>query len=172
MTGEPTLRQVTPEDWALLRATRLAMLLDEPSAYGSSFARELAFAEDTWRERTGAPTVLAERSDGLPLGSATLLPEPSTQDPEIVAMWVPGHARGSGVADELVRACLAIADEQDASRVRLHVMTDNPRAVAFYTRMGFRFDGECGNVEGCEQMSRETALDVSSRHGGGAPGRR
>ncbi len=157
------IRRLTGEDWALVRATRLAMLLDAPSAYGSSFAREQAYPEETWRERAAAGgTLLAERVDGLPVGSATLLSaEPGTA-PEIVAMWVAGESRGSGVAAALVEACLSLAAARGEPRVRLHVMTDNPRAVAFYTRTGFRFDGVCGNVDGCEQMTRETD-DVVAR---------
>ncbi len=157
------IRRLTGEDWALLRATRLAMLLDAPSAYGSSFAREQDFTEETWRERLEtSPTLLAERADGLPVGSATLISLEPERAPEIVAMWVAGESRGSGVAGALVEACLALAAERGEPRVRLHVMSDNPRAVAFYTRMGFRFDGVCGNVDRCEQMSRATD-DVVAR---------
>ena len=130
------------------------MLLDHPSAYGSTFTREAAFTEDTWRGRIGPGVFQALRSDGLPLGSATLLWEHPGQDPVIVAMWVAGHARGSGVADDLMSACLELAAERGESRVRLDVMGDNPRAVAFYLRAGFVFEGEDPTREGCLQMSR------------------
>ena len=147
-----SVRRLGSEDWALFRAVRLAMLLDEPGAYGSTFAREVEFDEDTWRERTTQAVFLAERADGLPLGTATLLRLDPEDDPEIVAMWVAGHARGSGIADALVSACRELAVADGADVVRMHVMLDNPRAVAAYTRLGFAFDGGVGDADGCASM--------------------
>ncbi len=154
-----SVRRLGEQDWASYRAVRLAMLLDAPSAYGSTFAREADFTEETWRERLEQTVLLAEREDGLPLGAATLLelePEPGAapEAPEVVAMWVAGHARGEGVADALIEEAVGHAADRGHTEVRLHVMTDNPRAVAFYERAGFRFDGSCGNVDRCERMSR------------------
>lgn len=162
MPGRWAVRRLTAEDWSTYRAVRLAMLLDHPSAYGSTFGREVGFEEDTWRERLGQTVLLAERDDGLPLGAATLLRLDPADDPEIVAMWVAGHARGEGVADALVEAAIARAAELGADVVRLHVMLDNPRAVAFYERMGFVFDGDHGDVPGCDRMARSTVLQVNS----------
>lgn len=158
--GVPGVRRLGEEDWELLRAVRLAMLLDAPEAYGSTFAREIAFPEETWRARTRQAVHLAERRDGLPLGSATLLRLTPEADPEIVAMWVAGHARGQGVADALVEACRTEARAAGKSVVRLCVMEDNPRAVACYTRLGFTFDGDCDEVDGCARMVWRAEEDV------------
>lgn len=147
-----TVRLLTGEDWLLLRAVRLAMLLDAPEAYGSTFAREVAFTEETWRERTEQSVFLAERADGLPLGAATLLRLDPEDEPEIVAMWVAGHARGGGIAEALVDACRERAVADGARAVKMHVMLDNPRAVACYTRLGFTFDGGAGDADGCASM--------------------
>lgn len=147
-----TVRRPSDVDWATYRAVRLAMLLDAPAAYGSSFAREVAFTEETWRERFDQAIFLAESADGLPLGAATLLRLDPDDDPEIVAMWVAGHARGSGIADALVDACRDLAVADGAQRVRMHVMLDNPRAVACYSRLGFTFDGGAGDADGCASM--------------------
>lgn len=149
-----SVRRLVEDDWQLYRAVRLAMLLDAPDAYGSTFGRELAFGETTWRERTRNPAVIAVRDDGLPLGSATLYTAPGERVPELVAMWVAGHVRGSGVADALVDGCVDLATAAGCDEVRLHVMLDNPRAVAFYERAGFAFDGARGDVDGCDRMSR------------------
>lgn len=163
MTTSWSVRRLGEEDWHLHRAVRLAMLLDAPDAYGSTFAREFAFDEGTWRERLGQPVFFAEREDGLPLGSATLLRLDLADDPEVVAMWVAGHARGEGVAEVLIRACRDHAEATGARAVRLHAMVDNPRAVAFYTRMGFSFDGTCGDVPGCSRMVADTAAIAPKR---------
>ena len=151
MTRDWSVRRLGEEDWARYRAVRLAMLLDAPEAYGSTFAREVGLAEEDWRERTGGSTFLAEREDGLPLGAATLLRR-EDHDPEIVAMWVAGHVRGGGVADALVDACRDLAVAGGAGLVRLHVMLANPRAVTCYTRLGFVPDGACADVPGCSRM--------------------
>ncbi|MFJ6133682.1 GNAT family N-acetyltransferase [Janibacter terrae] len=156
MVGGWAVRRLTPDEWQLHRAVRLAMLLDEPRAYGSSFGREVGFDEATWRERLGHPVFLAARGDGLPLGAATLYTPQPGGEPEIVAMWVAGHARGSGVADALVEACVAEAARRGAPRVLMHVMADNPRAAAMYARAGFSFDGvRAEDDEACERMSRD-----------------
>ncbi|WP_068266184.1 GNAT family N-acetyltransferase [Janibacter limosus] len=148
------VRRLSGDDWGLHRAVRLAMLLDQPDAYGSTFAREVAFDEATWRERLGHPVLIAESDAGLPLGVATLFRPDASHAPEIVAMWVAGHARGDGIADALVEACVDLARERGDSVVRLHVMRDNRRAVAFYERVGFAFDGSPGDIDGCDRMSR------------------
>ena len=100
--------------WRDYRGVRLAMLLDEPTAFGSTFAREVELGDEDWRERLqGTPTWLAYE-DALPLGSVTLWHAPDQPGDEryLVGMWVAAHARGRGVAEALVRALL---DEAAAS---------------------------------------------------------
>ena len=153
MTATWPVRRLGEEEWELYRAVRLAMLLDSPAAYGSSYAREAAFDEGTWRSRLGQRVLVVERGGGLPLGTATFLRLDPGDDPEIVAMWVAGHARGHGVADALVGRCLEEAAADGDEVLRLHVMLDNPRAVAFYGRAGFARDGGWGDAPGCARMA-------------------
>jgi len=51
------IRQIGPDDWKLLRATRLAALQGAPEAFESTYAGSLAFGEDEWRRRAGAHPV-------------------------------------------------------------------------------------------------------------------
>ncbi|MHB1534865.1 MAG: GNAT family N-acetyltransferase [Acidimicrobiales bacterium] len=60
----------------------------------------------------------------------------------LVAMWVAPNHRGTLVADKLVEAVCAWAQDQDAQSVTLWVADGNARARRFYERLGFRSTGE------------------------------
>lgn len=139
---EVTVRRLTEDDWPDLRAVRLAMLLDAPRAYGSTFARERDYPESLWRERAKGHAWLAYGRLGevvLPVGSVTLWhgPDQPAGESRLVGMWVAAHARGSGVADRLVAALVAEARGLGLTRVLLQVAEDNPRAAGAYRRLGF-----------------------------------
>lgn len=84
---------------------------------------------------------------------ATLEHLPDAAHPEIVGMWVAGHARGTGVADALVDACLHEARARGATRVVLHVMETNSRARGCYVRHGFAPTGDRGHLPGALQLA-------------------
>jgi RimJ/RimL family protein N-acetyltransferase len=132
--------------WQVHRSVRLAMLLDTPLAYGSTFAREVALTGAQWRARMRDSTSWLAREGDQPVGSVTLyrFPEQAADEGCLVAMWVAAHARGRGVADALVEALLDHAREMGLRRVTLDVADDNPRARGFYRRMGFVPTGRTG----------------------------
>lgn len=145
-----SVRRTGEEDWPDLRALRLAMLLDTPLAFGSTYARERAYPESSWRERAGGTTWVAHETgavgDLLPVGLVTLWHAPDQPPGEswLVGMWVAPHARGRGVADELVGALLDHARDSGQERVLLEVAEANPRAARAYSRLGFVPTGESG----------------------------
>jgi ribosomal protein S18 acetylase RimI-like enzyme len=51
------VREITADDWELMRDVRLAALAESPSAFGSSYAREVAFTEEQWRGRISERSV-------------------------------------------------------------------------------------------------------------------
>ena len=115
------------------------MLLDEPMAFGSTFAHEVGFSDELWSERLAGGRVWLAYEGDLPLGSVTLWQAPDQPSVEryLVGMWVAAHARGRGVAEALVRALLDEAAGLGVRRVVLHVGETNVRATRFYERMGF-----------------------------------
>ncbi|HEU5028833.1 MAG TPA: GNAT family N-acetyltransferase [Spirillospora sp.] len=135
-----TVRLLEVEDWALYRSVRLASLADSPGAFCSTLAREEAFAPGVWRDRLAARnTFLAETGDG-PAGLAAVVPaEDGTA--ELVGMWVAPSARGRGVGDLLVRACVDRAAECGLHELRLWVFEGNHQAERLYARHGFTKTG-------------------------------
>jgi ribosomal protein S18 acetylase RimI-like enzyme len=143
-----TVVPVRPSLWQVNRAVRLAMLLDTPLAYGSTFAREIAFPDELWVERMADSRGWLAFEGELPVGSVTLFHAPDQPDDEayLVAMWVASHARGRGVADLLVGALTDHARAAGLRRVTLDVADDNGRAIGFYERVGFTRTGRTGEL--------------------------
>ncbi len=139
--GEPQVRRLGEGDWAALRTARLAALADAPYAFGSTLARERDFGEDVWRARTHSGAVFAAWSDRVIVGLATSRLDPEEPGWELVGMWVSSRWRGTGVAGRLVGAVCEHAREAGGDWIGLWVTEANPRARAFYTRLGFEPTG-------------------------------
>ena len=142
-----TTRWLSPDDWDLLRKTRLRALSDAPEAFTSTGARESTLETEEWRARTGNAVVAF--ADGEPVGMAVFISDESKG--QLVGMWVAPEARGSGAAAALV--------DQVAGRAAtagfplwLCVYADNPRAKRFYERYGFVPTGERCDVTGARTM--------------------
>jgi GNAT superfamily N-acetyltransferase len=144
-----TVRRVRASEWPKLKAVRLAALLDEPSAFGSTYAAEAAAGDEHWvkrasRAEAGVETVTFFAVDGgavvgLVAGYRPDLAQPSV---ELVSMWVEPAARRAGVARALVDAVIAWAREVGAARVELWVTRGNAAAASLYRAAGF---GETGD---------------------------
>ena len=146
------VRRIRPHEWPSLRALRLRALADAPMAFGSTLAREQAFADTVWRERAerGASgddsvTFVVEH-DGRWLGIVTgLARDPDVPDdprPELVSMFVAPEARGRGIGAALVEAVIGWAGARRANGLTLWVTASNTAALALYERCGFRPTGE------------------------------
>jgi RimJ/RimL family protein N-acetyltransferase len=144
-------------EWQAWRDIRLRALRDSPDAFGSTYAREVAFAEADWRRRLEDPTsvsVLAlegHRAVGMVGGFQDL---PGWL--HVIAMWVDPGARGRGLAQGLLRAIHHWADDRGL-RLHLDVSTANPGARRVYERYGFTITGEtrpirAGSIDLVERM--------------------
>ncbi len=141
------VREPVVEDWQALRDIRLEALRDAPSAFGSTYEREVVRAETHWRDRISrGGTFLAYLPD-------LTAPEPAgliggyQEDPitvELVSMYVRPRARGRGrgVGEALVAAVIGWARHQNAAQVHLWVTETNAPARALYDRCGFALTGE------------------------------
>ena len=59
---------------------------------------------------------------------------------EIIALYVLKDSYGKGVSKQLMHAAFVALDQ--FSEIYLWVLKDNKRAIAFYQKMGFTFDGQ------------------------------
>lgn len=136
-----TVLPTTEAHWPQLKATRLAALLDAPTAFGVTHAQSSANTEDDWRAhaagRKGIAFFLAwDGDDAVGIGGGVAGGDGRYQ---LIAMWVRQDHRGSGVAAQLVDAVKAHAVAAGHARVVLDVSPDNVPAARFYRKQGFVF---------------------------------
>ena len=146
--------RVTPADWAELRDVRLRALVDAPSAFASTHAREVGFDEAEWRRRIAAGPWWLARADGAAVG---LVAGYRTDDDvrHLVSMWVDAAHRGSGAAARLVEAVCRWAVEDGGRAVSLWVADGNDRARRFYERLGFTGTGERQPLPSAPEIGEE-----------------
>jgi len=156
-----TVRQATSDDWQTVRDIRLAALQEAPYAFGSTYARERDFDEDTWRDRLSnpdGPTFLAFDGDDA-VGIDGVYTEGG--DRILVAMWVAPSARRAGVGEALTNAVCHWVRAQGDRRVYLGVAEDNEPARRLYERLGFRMTGKSAPLHSDPtRLSLEMALDL------------
>ncbi|TXS43965.1 GNAT family N-acetyltransferase [Streptomyces sp. OR43] len=178
------IRPVRTGEWQLVKELRLAALQDPvaPVAFLETYEQAVERSDDFWRERTAggseagdgrARQFIAEAPDGSWAGTVTVLIErpdgevrfgevAAVHQAHVVAVFVRPEARGRGVAEELFRAGTDWAwslGEPLIERVRLYVHEDNPRAAAFYRRIGFVPTGESVPMPG-DPSARELEYAV------------
>jgi ribosomal protein S18 acetylase RimI-like enzyme len=139
------VRRLAPCEAELLRDVRLRALQDAPMAFGSTYAREVAFEQAEW-ERRAAANAAGERSvafvveprDGLVVGA---IDQADTELAHLYAMWVAPTARGTGAGRALVDAIVGWAIERGARRLETSVAEGNAAAVRLYVAAGFADTG-------------------------------
>ncbi len=125
------------DEWAAVRDLRLRALQESPTAYASTYAREIAFTDLDWQERLAtAHTYLARDPDHEVVGLVTGL-WCRDGDVALLGMYVAPAARGSGCADALIDAVVDLTRRRGGIRVVLQVTDGNVRAERCYRRHGF-----------------------------------
>lgn len=167
-----TIRPVRAEDWPRVKELRLDALRDEVAhlAFLETYEQAAAEPDAFWQGRTDrsaegrdARQFVAELPDGRWLGTATVIVElPGTKlfglpaevpQGHVVGVYVRPEARGTGLAQELLRAAADWAwalPDPHLHHVRLWVHEDNTRAEALYVKAGFTRTGESVQLSGAE----------------------
>jgi GNAT superfamily N-acetyltransferase len=169
------IRPVAPDEWQKSRDLRLASLQDPvaPVAFARTYAEESAMTDEEWRGRAagvGSQQFVAVRVDPLLAGEEWVgMAVVVRERPDylsINAVYVLPGVRGTGVAEKLFAAAIAWTWDH-ADRLHLWVHEKNPRAQAFYRRLGFVPTGETIPSPLDPSMTEfELAL---SRHAAGSP---
>ncbi|MDN5790197.1 MAG: GNAT family N-acetyltransferase [Micrococcales bacterium] len=150
--SEITVRALGEEDWQEYRTVRLAALQESPEAFVATFAEEEAYDEARWRSRMNRSDRLVAERDGAQIGVLSLglartedaENAEGVEDPqigEIFGLWVSPAARGTGAATRLVKEAARVARKKGHSHIIYWVGTENGRAVAFASGIGFRPTG-------------------------------
>ena len=138
------VREITADDWELMRDVRLSALAEAPSAFGSTYAREAAFGEPQWRGRINDRSVTffahVDPAVPAPVGLAGVYVEDGVAD--LVSMWVSPPARGLRVGEALVEAAASWAAARDFGALFLWVTESNAAARRLYERCAFTATGE------------------------------
>jgi RimJ/RimL family protein N-acetyltransferase len=138
--------RVTPGDWPVLKALRLAALSDAPYAFATKFSDAAAHPDSYWKEtaarRAASPTdctFFAFAPDGHAVGMAGGYRDPEQSDfVHLVAVWVAPEWRGSGAARAVTEAvCAWAASLPGVATVGAYVAAGNDRALRSYEKAGF-----------------------------------
>ena len=151
-----TLHAPTPDDWERWRAIRLRSLQQDPNAFGSTYAREIAHTEDEWRSRLAYGASVLAGLGGVDVGlGAGFSDAPGML--MVVAMWTDPSARGRGVGRAVLEHVVGIAH---ARGLQAHLwVVDGNRAQQLYESAGFAPDGGREPLhEGSELMMRHLVL--------------
>ncbi|SHK84416.1 Acetyltransferase (GNAT) family protein [Pseudonocardia thermophila] len=115
---------------------RLAALRNAPTAFASTYAREIRLSDDEWRALLGPDRAwFAAGEVGLAAGHPSWTGVPGRVD--LVSMWVHPDHRGRGLAGELAAAVLGWARSVGAAEVELWVVDGNDAAARAYAKAGF-----------------------------------
>jgi ribosomal protein S18 acetylase RimI-like enzyme len=149
MFVDVTVRRVRADEGSVLKAVRLAALVESPSAFGSSYVAEVDQPGDHWASRAalGASGALGTTYFAIVEQSvigivSAYRPDPAGSSIELVSMWVSPAHRRAGIAADLVQAVVGWGREIGATTVDLWVTRGNDAAVRLYEAAGFRLTGE------------------------------
>lgn len=142
------IRQLGPEDIQVFRQIRLEALRSEPAAFASSAADWEALPDAEWTRRLTANAVFVDFYEGKPVAMMGLMRQGAskmTHRATVIMVYVRRDRRGGGHAKALLDAVVAHARSAGVWLLELALSAENPAALRFYLREGFR---EVGRVDG------------------------
>ncbi len=145
-----TIDTVTPKNILVFKEARLRALRDSPTAFGSTYAREVKLTDAEWMERArqsdGVKRVMyMALEDGAACGIAgAMRDEDDASRAALISMWTAPTHRQRGVGRMLVEQVIAWARSRGVKVLTLMVTSVNPTATKFYEQLGFVRTGKTG----------------------------
>jgi ribosomal protein S18 acetylase RimI-like enzyme len=142
-----TLEPITTRNVAAFKEVRLRALQDTPSAFGSTYEREVRLTGAEWTQRAarwnGEKGIGFLAMDGsVPCGIAgSFLDEADPTRAQLISMWTAPTHRRRGIGRLLVEEIAAWARDRGATVLQLMVTSSNQPAMSFYERLGFTRTG-------------------------------
>lgn len=140
------IRLLVPDEFEIFRRIRLEALRAEPAAFASTAADWEALSDEEWRRRLEANAVFVAFRDGEPVGIMGLMPQQPSKMAHratIIMVYVRMAERGNGLAATLLNAITDHARRSGIRQLELLVSAENPLAIGFYKKQGYR---EVGRV--------------------------
>jgi ribosomal protein S18 acetylase RimI-like enzyme len=138
------IRQMTADDWSLVRNVRLRALADAPTAFAARLEDERDRPESAWRERLSSVTsgtfLAVDEDVAVGIVAVFLTPDDGSRA-HLVSMWVSPERRKARIARALIDAVLRWSRDHGAQSVELWVTVTNEAARRLYLRSGFRETG-------------------------------
>jgi ribosomal protein S18 acetylase RimI-like enzyme len=135
------IRRLTPDDVDIYRQIRLESLRQEPLAFGSYVEDWRKLPDAEWSCRLAEDDVFVSFDGTDPVGIMGIMPfTPSKMAHRgtIVLVYLRKSYRGQGRAETLLRALESHAKQKGLRQLELEVLAENPTAIRFYERMGYR----------------------------------
>ena len=140
-----------PGRWREAKTLRLEALVEEPSAFASSYADEAAFDDTIWQsrlqsafERKGNLSYFAER-EGVLVGMAGATWSNRAKlrhTASVYSVYVRPRMRGVGIASALMQALLKeLTSAIGIEKVSLTVNCESFAAIRLYEKLGFEVVG-------------------------------
>jgi ribosomal protein S18 acetylase RimI-like enzyme len=143
-----SLERITPANALVFKAIRLRALQSDPTAFGSTYAKESQFSYDEWLTRSlrwssddsiGYLAFDGAHTCGL---VACYTDEQDPQRAHVISMWVDPAWRRAGVGTTLIEGLRSWALSRKMRELRLMVTSVNTGAICFYERLEFRRSGK------------------------------
>ncbi|MFT4717156.1 MAG: RimJ/RimL family protein N-acetyltransferase [Paracoccaceae bacterium] len=135
------IRHLTAADFEIYRQIRLEALREDPLAFASYAADWQDLPDAEFSRRIAADDVFVSFDGDDPVGIMGIMPfEPAkmTHRSTIILVYLRKSHRGQGRAEALIRAVEDFARTKGLRQLELTVLTENPTAMRFYERMGYR----------------------------------
>jgi ribosomal protein S18 acetylase RimI-like enzyme len=142
------IERITPGNALVFKTIRLRALQSDPTAFGSTYAKESQLSDEEWVKRSrrwnsdGSIGYLAVDGDNECGLVACYTDEQDSQRAHVISMWVDPAWRRAGVGTVLIDGLKAWTSARHVRELVLMVTHVNTGAIGFYERLGFRKTGK------------------------------